>query len=265
MSRGNIAFPFDSRLTHIILDRANEASLRQAAELEYWDVVYDHACYSAEAALAAVNIFEGRVKRYILTSSLSVYEAGTQGDDGFHEEDFDPSAYPVRIAGDEVVSYQEGKRQAEAVLIQKATFPVVTVRSPIVLGMDDYTRRLHFHIEHVQQELPIGLPNPGADIGFIHSSEAARFLAWLGDAEINGPVNAASRGTISLNELIGHIEAAVGKRAIIQPQAEQQHSSPFGITSSWDMNTGKAAKAGFTFDSLEEWLPRLVQQISSID
>ncbi|WP_127548018.1 NAD-dependent epimerase/dehydratase family protein [Paenibacillus amylolyticus] len=265
VSRGNIAFPFDSGVTHIILDRTNEASLRQAAELERWDVVYDHACYSAEAALAAVKVFEGRVERYILTSSLSVYEAGTQGDDGFHEEDFDPSTYPVQMVGDEVVSYQEGKKQAEAMLIQKATFPVVTVRFPIVLGMDDYTRRLHFHIEHVQQGLPIGLPNPKADIGFIQSSEATRFLAWLADAEINGPINAASSGTISLNELIGKIEVAVGKKSIIQSEAENEHSSPFGITSSWYMNTNKAAQAGFAFDSLEEWLPRLVQQISSID
>ncbi|MFS0859372.1 NAD-dependent epimerase/dehydratase family protein [Paenibacillus taichungensis] len=264
-SRGNIAFPFDSRVTHIMLDRTNEGSLRHAAELEHWDVVYDHVCYSAEAALAAANVFEGRVKRYILTSSLSVYEAGTQRDEGFREEDFDPSTYPVRIAGDEVVSYQEGKRQAEAVLIQKATFPVATVRFPIVLGTDDYTRRLHFHIEHVQQGLPIGLPNPEADIGFIQSSEAARFLAWLGDAEINGPINAASSGTISLNELIGKIEVAVGKTSIIQSEAEKEHSSSFGITSSWYMNTKRAAKAGFAFDSLEEWLPHLVQQISSTE
>jgi nucleoside-diphosphate-sugar epimerase len=261
-SRRNITSSFGSEVSHIILDRENEASLRHVAELEQWDVVYDQICYSAEAALAATNVFEGRVKRYILASSLSVYDAGTQGDEGFHEEDYDPYTYPIRYAGDEEVSYQEGKRQAEAVLIQKATFPVATVRFPIVLGMDDYTRRLHFHIEHVQQGLPIGLPNPEANIGFIHSSEAARFLAWLGNAEINGPVNAASSGTISINELIGKIEDVVGKRGIIRPEAEKEHSSPFGITSSWYMNTGKAAEAGFAFDSLEEWFPRLVQQIS---
>ncbi|EKN66902.1 hypothetical protein BABA_13477 [Neobacillus bataviensis LMG 21833] len=34
-------------------------------------------------------------------------------------------------------TYAEGKRQAEAVLFQQATFPVVAVRFPIVMGVDD--------------------------------------------------------------------------------------------------------------------------------
>ncbi|WP_211745675.1 NAD-dependent epimerase/dehydratase family protein [Paenibacillus sp. Marseille-Q4541] len=260
-SRGNNPFPFGPEVKHLILDREDDNALALAAKLENWDVVYDNICYSAEDAQKAVQHFEG-VKRYIFTSSLSVYEAGEQGEGGFKEKDFDPYTYPVEYKGKDQVSYQEGKRQAEAVFMQKASFPVVCVRFPIVLGPHDYTKRLHFHVEHVQQELPIGIPNVKADLGFIHSSEAARFLGWLKDSDITGPVNAASNGTVQLERLIHLIEQATGKKARIQSDTEKEHASPFGISAPWYMNTKLAQKAGFEFDSLEEWLPRLIQEIS---
>ncbi|SFS54212.1 NAD-dependent epimerase/dehydratase family protein [Paenibacillus sp. 453mf] len=258
-TRGNTPLPFGEEVRHLIVDREVEEQLRLAAGREAWDLVYDNICYSPDAAKDAVKVFDGRTNKYIFTSSLSVYDAGVK--DAFEEADFDPSTYTIQQGRHDRFTYQEGKRQAEAVFIQQASFPVVCVRFPIVLGTDDYTKRLHFHVDRIREDRPIGLPNLNARMGFIQSEEAARFLAWAGESSITGPVNAASNHTISLGELIKLIETKAGKKALLTKEAGEDAASPFGVDASWYMNTNKAAEAGFEFEDLNEWLPKLVDQL----
>lgn len=178
------------------------------------------------------------------------------------ESIFDPLAYPVRKGGKDDFTYQEAKRQAEAVFMQQATFPVVAVRFPIVLGTDDYTKRLHFHIEHVRDGTEIGVPNSAAQISFIRSDEAADFLLWLGHTHLTGPVNACSDGTVRIREIISIIEQATGKQAVMKEKTADEHMSPFGITQSWYMDTSKAQSEGYSFLSLNEWLPELITSLN---
>ena len=84
----------------------------------------------------------------MLTSTLSVYGEPREG---FVETDFDPYTYPLQYGNKEDFNYGEGKRLAEAVFPNRV-FSGSGDAYPIVLGIDDYTRRLHFHIKHVQQE-----------------------------------------------------------------------------------------------------------------
>ncbi|WP_340022536.1 NAD-dependent epimerase/dehydratase family protein [Paenibacillus sp. FSL K6-1096] len=257
LTRGRTADPFGDRVTRLTADRTDESAFEQAVGDAYWDIVYDNICYSPEEAAAAVRIFAGRAKRYILTSSLSVYDAQPEA---LTEADFDPVHYPVRSGGKTEISYQEGKRQAEAVLLQRADFPVAAVRFPIVLGTDDYTRRLHFHIEHVLAGQPVGIPNPQAKISFIRSDEAAEFLHWLGHegSAVTGPVNACSDGTLTIGGVMSIIERVTERNAVVQSEAADGDQSPFGIEESWYMDTSKARSAGFSFLSLSEWFPELV-------
>ncbi|WDH96459.1 NAD-dependent epimerase/dehydratase family protein [Paenibacillus urinalis] len=259
-TRGNTPLPFGEEVRHLIVDREVEEQLRAAAEKEEWDIVYDNICYSPDAAMDAVKLFDGRTKKYVFTSSLSVYDAGVK--DAMEEEDFDPSTYGIQHGRHDRFTYQEGKRQAEAVFMQQASFPVVCVRFPIVLGTDDYTKRLHFHVDRIKEGRPIGLPNLNARMGFIHSEEAARFLAWAGASSITGPVNAASQNTISLGELMELIESKTGQKAMLTKDTEEDAASPFGVEASWYMNTNTAAEAGFEFDNLNDWLPKLVDQLA---
>lgn len=208
-----------------------------------------------------MRILEGRVKRYILTSSLSVYDPQPEA---LTEADFDPVHYPAKLGGQAEISYQEGKRQAEAILLQTADFPVAAVRFPIVLGTDDYTRRLHFHIEQILAGRPIGIPNPQAEISFIRSDEAAEFLHWLGHdgSAVTGPVNACSDGTLTIGGVMSIIEQVTECEAVVQDGAADGDQSPFGIEESWCMDTSKARSAGFSFLSLSEWFPELVSLLT---
>lgn len=267
-TRGHTEDSFGDQVTRIHLDRTVPEQLRQAVGDTEWDVVYDNIGYHPQDAFHACEIFAGKVKRYIFTSTLSVYPFGQIG---YSEEEFSPYTYAIPANLPQEIAYGEGKRLAEAVLFQHASFPVCAVRFPIVLGMDDYTKRLHFHIEHVQQGLPIGLPNPQAEMSYITSDEAARFLFWLKSQHFEGPVNACSDGVLSIRQIIQLIEEGVGKSALIVDTSDPQqaaafdtaHLSPFGVPDQWGLNTSKAVQHGFKFDSIQDWYPQLITSIIS--
>ncbi len=65
------------------------------------------------------------------------------------------------------------------------------------MGEDDYTRRLHFHVERILQNQPITLPNIDAKMSYITDEEAAEFLYFSGVTPIEGPT--------MLRHLGGHI------------------------------------------------------------
>lgn len=258
-TRGQTEAQFDAPVTQLRLDRTDEKSLQEAAAAGPWDLVYDNICYSPNEALAAVRAFKGRVGKYVLTSTLSVYKLGKSP---LAEEDFDPYHYELKLGDKQAFDYGEGKRLAEAAFFQQAGFPVSVLRIPIVLGPDDYTRRLHFHVEHVQLGQPIGITNPDASISFITSAETAKFLDWLGENELTGPINACSDGEITIGEIIRLIESITGKTALIERETTQEHQSPFGIPSSWVMDNTKAREAGYQFEALGDWLPGLIRHIA---
>lgn len=258
-TRGLTEASYDAPVRSLTVNRTDVQDLKKAAEAGPWDVIYDNICYSPNEALAAIDAFEGRVGRYILTSTLSVYD---YAEIAMTELAFDPYHYPLRTGNREDFGYGEGKRLAEVTFLQKANFPVCTLRIPIVLGPDDYTKRLHFHVERVLNEIPIGVPNPEAAISLISSAGAASFLHWLGGSTtITGPVNACSNGKLTIREIISLIERETGVSAVIQTETEPANMSLFGVPQSWTMDTSKAQQAGYQFDDIDGWLPELIQHL----
>lgn len=261
VTRGNIDNPFGCQVNWRQADRNDSRSLADALRGQSWDVVYDQICYTPAQAEAAVSLFEGRTGKYVLASTLSVYKGDKVP---FKEEDFDPLHELPQLELSDNVDYGKAKRSAEAVLFQRSSLPVAAVRFPIVMGLDDYTKRLHFHIEHVLQEKVIGLPNPLAEMGYISSQEAADFLLWLGGTNFSGTMNACSDGVISLADLLLLIEDNIGKKAITAPIADtpEEDWSPYGVEQSWYMDNTKATQQGYHFLKLMEWLPGLIQDMT---
>ncbi|WP_054957195.1 NAD-dependent epimerase/dehydratase family protein [Paenibacillus dakarensis] len=261
LTRGNTKDDFGDSVKRLKADRKDYESLKQAVGRRDYDIIYDNICYTPEEAEDMANLVTGRVGHYVLTSTLSVYDFA---DHPLKEHDFDPYRYPVMKHDHKDYSYKEGKRQAEAVLFSHHDLNVAAVRFPIVLGIDDYTRRLLFHIEHALKGEPIGLPAPDALISFIHAEEAAQFLYWVGKTGIEGPVNACSAGAVSVREIMDMIYQEYGKTVNLQTSAGAEHMSPFGIPGDWTMDHSLAASAGFNFWSLKEWMPKLIADYKSI-
>ena len=258
-TRGKTPNPFGEKVEQILIDRTNKEALKKAVADREWDIVYDNICYSSNEAFAACEIFKGKTKKYVFTSTLSTYEVNGKEKT---EEDFNPYTYEVRMGNIEDFTYGEGKRQAEAVFFQHAKFPVVAVRFPIVLGEDDYTKRLHLHIERVAVGEVISFVNMDARMSYILSDDAAGFLKFAGLSAIEGPYNATSSGTYSLQQLIDMIEKAVGKRAKIALVGDKTSLSPFAVPADWYMTQAKSIEAGFTCKPLEDWLPALIEKIA---
>ena len=149
VTRGKLANPFGDTVKHIIVDRRDTNAFSNVFEGQYYDIVYDNICYSPNEAKALCDIFNGKMGKLIFTSTLATYDADGKAK---CEADFDPYTYSIQMGDTEDFTYGEGKRQAEAVFFKYATCPVVAVRFPIVMGIDDYTERLHFHVKHVANE-----------------------------------------------------------------------------------------------------------------
>jgi len=172
---------------------------------------------------------------------------------------------PLSHAFDRDVSrdddYGEAKRQAESAYFKQAKFPVTAVRLPIVLGEDDYTRRLHFHVERILSGKPIHFPSLEARISFIDSADAAAGLAFLAAKPAEGPVNFASPEPIRIRALLDLIEAAAGSKVVLASEVTPENLSPFGLEADWFMSTKRAEEIGFRAKPLPTWLPQLIDQL----
>lgn len=258
-TRGQSQDPFGDKVERLIINRENRASLEQAFSGRNWDVVYDQSCLSPQEAKDAAEALKGKTKRYIFTSTMAVYEYGEK----HKEENFDPFQFgfefKTRMEYPGYLGYQEAKRAAEAFLFRETEFNVVAVRFPLVIGTDDYTNRLKFHVDRVINRHPIGIKNPNARYSFITSEEAATFLLNMGRDVFTGTINPGCRDDISLLELLGKIEEKTGITPIITPELTRENVSPYAMDGSWSINTDKVNQLGYQFSPLDEALDELIQ------
>lgn len=258
-TRGLTADTFGNQVSRLIIDREDADSLEKAFIDKKWDVVFDQTCYSSQEALDTLKSLTGKVQKYIFTSSQAVYDFGTN----HLEENFNPFDYHpvIKSRRDYIgyVGYQEAKRAAEAILFQNADFPVVAVRFPIIIGKDDYTNRLQFHVEHVKAGKRLFIEHPNFRYSFIDSGEAASFLVNMAKSDYQGPVNPGSEEDISLGELIELIENQIGTVAQL---GEDGNPSPYNFPGPWSVNTSLVKSMGFTFASLDSLLKSLIRHYS---
>jgi nucleoside-diphosphate-sugar epimerase len=259
VNRGNLPNAFDKPVRHIKAARQNELEVRDIFAKTSYDVVYDQIGYTKSDADLLASAMKGKCGRFVFTSTQSVYFTGAN----LSEASFDPKAIDLSKPVESTNPYQEGKREAEAVYAQRVDCPTVMMRIPIVLGMDDYTRRLHFHIERILKNQPIFFPNIGAKISFVHVKDVGSFLAWLATSDKTGTVNACSPTHISLRDLVHKIEHVADKKAnLVSSLVEDETHSPFGIQNDATMNTDLVNSWGFKLGPVEEWLPSLISEMT---
>lgn len=250
VTRGQLQVPEAEGIRSIKGDRQSVATMKDLSR-ERYDLVYDNICFTPYQAKIAADAFMDQVGKYVLTSTMSVYAPGAE----LKESDFNPLHYDYHLDAEH--DYGQGKQEAESYFFNRASFPVATVRLPIVLGPDDYTDRLKFYVDAIRREEPIVLHRPEAKMGFISSFEAAAFLEWVGRANVTGPFNAASEGIISMGALMERIGQHLDKPVHIIKDGE---SSPYDTDVDYYMSIAEAKKAGFVFTKLDDWIDRVIIQ-----
>lgn len=254
LNRGNIKDSFEGPIEKIVCDRNDKEGMRAAIGDKKWDIVFDQVCFDYHQAKDACELFSNKVGKYIFTSSQSVYEFGSD----IQEESFNPKKYTFEELKTSNEDYGEAKKQAEKAFAEFSNFPVIFARPCIVVGNDDYTGRFSFHVNQIKENRPIYFSNPDAKISFISSSLAADVLEKLMLSNVEGPINIASRGPISLQGFIQLLEEKMGKKAILSDQKNGRDESPYGITENWYMNCDKLKAVGIDSGEIRDWLPDLL-------
>jgi nucleoside-diphosphate-sugar epimerase len=246
-SRREVDFP--QAVSFIKGDRIKAESLKQLDTCK-WDVVFDQICFNASDAKLLLDSI--KTNYLVYTSSASVYMV--EGGRSLTEDQINTSEMEVRYETD--VEYHTGKQLAEAYYLNSGV-KTACVRFPFIMGEDDYTHRLKWHVDKIKSGEEIYFPNIDAIFPILHSSKAAEFLSWLVDHQISGPINISTKDPISLKQLVNAIEDICGKE-LIRSEDKESHS-PYGIAKDVELNCEKLLVAGFNLDSWHDWLDNLIQ------
>jgi nucleoside-diphosphate-sugar epimerase len=271
-TRGRTPDPFGTRISRIKVDRRDERAMLAAfANAPLYDVVYDQLCFSPRDAAIAVNVFTGKVKRYVMTSSIDVYRGLLgQQDAPFAESDLDIMAqtidtdYPWHDAAMTNKNYVAGKVQAEAYLYRDGSLPLVTVRLGHVLGgTEDFTGRTAHYVDLVRMNAPLRYSSAAAASSFLSAQSASCFLAWVGTQDFTGPVNAACGGALSAFDLAHRVGIALDAPVSALPVTNVVRTgelSPFDYAHPFMLDTARAGSLGFCFSHCDDWLDRTIRQ-----
>ena len=242
-TRGKTPDSFGDSVNRITLDRTKEDTILEAIGDQYWDLVYDQICYSSNGADITTRLLKDKVGHYVHTSTGSVYE---HLDDfsNLTETKFDPTDYPIEMAWYETLEYDEGKRLAEAVYFQNASFPVSAVRFPIVVGKRDYTERFKFHVDRIKEGKKIFFNDTQLAMPLISEEDAGSALFHIGDNGLSGTFNAHS-GIIKLSRILEIIEEETGKPALLTETKTEENESPYSIEQDFILNISKIKNTGW--------------------
>ncbi|SEC45909.1 NAD-dependent epimerase/dehydratase family protein [Streptomyces sp. TLI_105] len=263
LNRGSSPAP--EGIEQLVADRDDEKALASVLADRSFDVVVDQVCYTPRQAEIARRVFATRTRRYVMTSTVEVYE-------------YEDSAEPVAESALDLATvtvdtglpwedpefldahYGEGKRQAEAVFAAGTPFAWASVRVAHVLGgTDDFTGRLDHYARRIRAGEPIAVPVVNHPATYVYVEEIAAFLAWAVRADFTGPVNAHSHSPLTTADLCAEIEKLVGGRTVFQ-EVEVGEVSPFSFARSYGMSNSRAVSLGYSFTDSGEWLAKAVSE-----
>lgn len=137
----------------------------------------------------------------------------------------------------------------------------MSVRVAHVLGgSDDFTGRLARYAECIRTGTPLAVPPTPRPATYIHVEEIADFLFWAAGEDFTGPVNAASHGLLTLDELCTAVVAQLPESKPVFEVTESGETSPFAFRRRYGMDNARATKLGFAFGDVREWLPGTVTE-----
>ncbi|MDD0854324.1 hypothetical protein HBN50_14525 [Halobacteriovorax sp. GB3] len=259
LNRGNLDDGLGDQVSRIKCDRHDRSSLEKAI-VESYDVVFDQSCFDYDQAKLACDVFNGKAKKYIFTSSMSAYNVYGRS---IKERLFDPLNFSFQTKETVDSNYGEAKRQAEVSFYRYAKFPVTAVRFPIVLDEKDATGRLQFHVNRIKKQEPIYFTNLESKISFISADDAAKALNELSKIEFSGPINVASSDPISLKDLNERISTIVGTPFVLAKTQTEENSSPYNIAEDWYMDCSNLESLGIKLEAIDDYLPKMITSINN--
>ncbi|MFE6227142.1 NAD-dependent epimerase/dehydratase family protein [Streptomyces sp. NPDC057854] len=280
VTRGRTPDPFGTAVRRLTADVTRPGELAAAVAGERFDAVVHQACYTPAAALEAATAFGARAGRFVLTSSMEVYNADTfrhripappmsafAREDELRPEEY---AYDTALPWHDLDfvgrNYGEGKRQAEAALVRHARVPVTIARVAHVLAATgDFTGRLDFHLGRARTGEPVTAHARPGRTSLVHAPDAAAFLARAATGELapdGGVFNVASPDTADVYDVCAAVERATGKAtAVVEKDdpAGDPALSPYSCPADFGVDPARALALGADLAPIRDWLPEIVR------
>lgn len=257
-------------------NRENINDLINIANLTFYDIVFDHFCFNEDHAQIACEAFRNRIGHYVMISSQAVYPQGM-----FHlESAYNPYELTINQLKTELEDYplhrySIGKRCAETTFYHIASFPVTTIRFPIVLDESDL--RLQVFIHELIKTNIFYAQNGSALLSLISLNEACHFLNFILNHLPGQPINAASDHPLSIVSLFENFANFIPSLQILEWPIPINHKydvhiyfeyiknlSFLSISDHWTISNEYAKSIGFQFDSIYTWFPNVVENCQNI-
>ena len=275
-SRGNTRPDFWGRIHHIPVDRNDHQAFVSALADKHFDVVIDNIAYTGDDVESALEVFKGKVDRYLLTTSNVVYMGSGPFNIPLSEDDVDLDAAialsSTNSTQPQLLEYAKGKVAAEKTLLAQRELPFTILRPPNVQGPEEKTQRGQFYMQRLLDGNPLILTNGGSQpYQPVYRRDLARafMLAMESTNAVNEVYNIAQSESIPLlhwvrllAQYLGVPMNTIGIAGEELAKADFQYAEPFatGATATIRQNTAKArTQLGFEPTPITTWTARTVE------
>ncbi len=251
-TRGMTADDFGDEVRRIKLNIYEPQSVKEVLQGKQYDVVIDKMGYGSLDVKSVLDVVE--CEHFIHMSTAGVYEM-----DHFDikEEEYDPHQEKLVWCTRGQYDYDFTKRMAEAAIVQ--AYPgqkYSIIRSPFVLGKNDYTKRLEFYVNHIAKQMPMDIDNMEQAFCVANADSLGKFMAKLVETDGVGIINYCSDGQITVAQIVQKAETMLQKKAILSATGER---APYNGTRANSLSTEKVKKLGFEVDRINTWMDDLIE------
>lgn len=278
LNRGQTPDDLGPQIHRLRGDRSDPAQLKAAIGARDFDIVIDTTLYTGPEAQAVVDLFSGRVQRYIFLSTGQVYLLRLGLKRPFKKSDY---AGPVmeQPPRDHRIDYQNwlyghDKRQAEDIFASawaNACFPYTSLRLPMVHSERDHYHRILGYVRRLQDGGPILVPEgPSLPIQHVYGEDVVQAILRLleSDKGKGEAYNIGQDESVSLDEflqmLAGFVDAPLRILRVPRETLEQAgllpDCSPFsGRWMSALDNARSKAELGMQYTPFAVYLEKLAR------
>ena len=264
-------------------DRTNAEEFKSVLGSREFDLVIDTTLYTGSEADAIVELFAGRVGRYIFLSTGQVYLVRIGAERPYKEEDYAGPMMPEPLKSDvsEYENWRYGfdKRAAEDVFASawaKDKFPFTSLRLPMVNSERDHYDRIYVYFLRIQDEGPILIPNEdGAPVRHVYGEDVVQAIVRLAEREKGKgcAYNIGQDETLSLTQFLELLATTMHcplkivrvTREELDREGLLPHCSPFsGKWMSSLENTRGKKELGMEYTPVGTYVKKLVSYFQAV-
>jgi nucleoside-diphosphate-sugar epimerase len=283
VNRGQTRDDLPAEVERLRGDRTDPQQLKKALGGREFDLVIDTTLYTGAEAKAVVEVFTGRVGRYLFLSTGQVYLVRLGAKRPFKEEDYDGDVMEEPPPSDEYTHsnwlYGADKRAAEDVFARawaETNFPFTSLRLPMVNSERDHYDRIYGYSLRLQDGGPILIPEgDGHPVRHVYGEDVVQAIIRLteGDLGKGRAYNIGQDETVTLEEFLALLAELMHRplRIVPVPRRELEsrgllpECSPFSgkWMSSLD-NARSKAELGMVYTPLRDYLNKLVRYYQAV-